>query len=188
MSGEQAGQALPGGIDMATFVADFFEEQGWTRNQAAGISANLGAESAYNPKALGDAGRARGIAQWHPDRQKAFEQWAGFNLRDERADLVKQLEFVQYELTEGAEQRAGKLLRAAQTAEEAGATVSRYYERPAQADAAAAIRGAAAVQITQKTEINVNGTGDPVSTANAVGANQDRVNQDMVRNMSSAVN
>ncbi|MDD2056616.1 phage tail tip lysozyme [Pseudomonas putida] len=188
MSGEQAGQALPGGIDMATFVADFFEEQGWTRNQAAGISANLGAESAYNPKALGDAGRARGIAQWHPDRQKAFEQWAGFNLRDERADLVKQLEFVQYELTEGAEQKAGKLLKAAQTAQEAGATVSRYYERPAQADAAAAIRGAAAVQITQKTEINVNGTGDPVSTANAVGANQDRVNQDMVRNMSSAVN
>lgn len=173
--------------DKSTFAMDFFQAQGWAPHQAAGIVSNLAAESDLNPHAIGDWGRAAGLGQWHPDRQQAFEKFAGFSLHDPRADFMKQLEFVQYELTKGAEQNAGKLLMAAQNAQDAGSVVSRYYERPAAADAEAAKRGAMAVQMTQKTEIHVNGGGDPNSTAQAVAGAQGRVNQDMVRNLNTAV-
>ncbi|SDI54108.1 phage tail tip lysozyme [Pseudomonas panipatensis] len=173
--------------DKSTFAMDFFQAQGWAPHQAAGIVSNLAAESDLNPHAIGDWGRAAGLGQWHPDRQQAFEKFAGFSLHDPRADFMKQLEFVQYELTQGAEQKAGKLLMAAQNAQDAGSVVSRYYERPAAADAEAAKRGAMAVQMTQKTDIHVNGGGDPNSTAQAVAGAQGRVNQDMVRNLNTAV-
>lgn len=194
MRGDHAGMpsgfnaAGMSGNDLATFAMDFFQSQGWSRNQAAGLAANLQAESAFNPRAVGDNGQAKGIAQWHPDRQAAFSKWAGFGLDDDRADLVKQLEFVNYELTQGAEQRAGKLLAATDNARDAGAVVSRYYERPKEADYEAKYRGRQAVQLTQTTNINVQGGGDPNSTAQAVAGAQNRVNEEMTRNLNSAVN
>src|SRR5260363_90445 len=48
--------------------------QGWTHKQAAGIVANLKIESGLNPKAVGDGGKAYGIAQWHPPRQAEFRR------------------------------------------------------------------------------------------------------------------
>jgi hypothetical protein len=178
--------------DKSTFAMDFFKAQGWKDHQAAGIVSNLAAESNLDPTAKGDWGltgpKARGIAQWHPDRQEAFKDWAGFPIWDQRADLMKQLEFVQHELTQGAEQKAGRLLQASQNASEAGAVVSRYYERPAAADAEAAKRGAMAMQLDQKTEIHVHGSGDANSAAQAVAGAQGRVNEELVRNMTSAVN
>ncbi|MDG9858217.1 phage tail tip lysozyme [Pseudomonas nitroreducens] len=177
--------------DKSTFAMDFFKAQGWSDAQAAGLVANLAAESNLDPTAKGDWGltgpQARGIGQWHPDRQQAFKEWAGFPIWDQRADLMKQLEFVQHELTQGAEQKAGRLLQASQNASEAGAVVSRYYERPAAADAEAAKRGAMAMQLDQKTEIHVHGSGDANSTAQAVAGAQGRVNEELVRNMTSAV-
>ncbi|AUO22525.1 phage tail tip lysozyme [Pseudomonas sp. NC02] len=174
--------------DKSNFVSDFFENMGWTKEQAAGITANLAAESNLDPKARGDWGRARGIAQWHRDRQDKFEEWAGFNLMDDRADLIKQMEFVQHELTEGAEQKAGNLLKATQNAQDAGAVVSKYYERPRDTDREAAVRGEMASQLIQTTNITVNGATDPAATANAVGGAQSRVNQELTRNMNTAVN
>ncbi|MER0991617.1 phage tail tip lysozyme [Pseudomonas aeruginosa] len=177
--------------DKSTFAMDFFKAQGWTDAQSAGLVANLAAESNLDPTAKGDWGltgpQARGIGQWHPDRQQAFKKWAGFPIWDDRADFMKQLEFVQYELTQGAEQKAGKLLMAAQNAQDAGGVVSRYYERPAAADAEAAKRGAMAMQLDQKTEIHVHGGGDANSAAQAVAGAQVRVNEELVRNMTSAV-
>ena len=52
---------------------DYFIAQGWTQAQAAGIVADLQAESNLRPTAVGDNGRAAGIAQWHPDRQADFQ-------------------------------------------------------------------------------------------------------------------
>ncbi|SEI99013.1 hypothetical protein SAMN04244579_02721 [Azotobacter beijerinckii] len=180
------------GRDLATFAMDFFRSKGWSNAQSAGLVANLTAESNLDPAALGDFGRAKGIAQWHPDRQQAFKNWAGFSLWDKQADIMKQLEFVQYELTQGAEQKAGRLLQAAQNARDAGSVVSRYYERPgideAAKDEAAAKRGAMAVQLNQRTEIHVSGGSDPSATARAVAGEQDRVNQELARNMNTAVN
>ncbi|MGA3827395.1 phage tail tip lysozyme [Pseudomonas chlororaphis] len=178
--------------DKSNFVSDFFESMGWTKEQSAGITANLAAESNFDPKAKGDWGiagpEARGVAQWHRDRQDEFEKWAGFTIRDDRADLVKQLEFVHFELTQGAEQKAGKLLKATQNAEEAGAVVSKYYERPRDVEREASVRGQMAAQLSQTTNITVYGASDPDATASAVGSTQSRVNQEITRNMNSAVN
>lgn len=135
------GSAMANGQDVATF----FEKQGWTRNQAAGIAANLGAESSFNPNAVGDRGAAYGLGQWHPDRQRDFAQWAGHGIQGSSRD--EQLKFVQYELTQGKERRAGDLLRGTNTAEEAGASISRNYERPAAVLEAALSRGANAMAI-----------------------------------------
>jgi hypothetical protein len=163
----------------------FFMSMGWTKEQAAGIVANLQAESKMDPYAQGDGGKAYGIAQWHPDRQANFEKWAGHNIQN--STLEEQLRFVNYELTQGAEKKAGNLLRASTNARQAGAIVSRNYERPLRADQEASARGAQAVQIAQTTEININGAADPNATANAVQERQKQVNADLTRNMSVAL-
>jgi hypothetical protein len=158
---------------------------GWSKDQAAGIVANLKHESSMNPKAVGDSGKAYGLAQWHPDRQANFKKWAGKDIRDSSAE--EQMRFVNYELTEGAEMRAGRLLRAAKSAKQSGEIVSRYYERPKNVEAEEAKRGASAVQIAQTTEININGASDPGATARAVASEQGRVNADMTRNFNVAL-
>ena len=163
----------------------FFMGMGWSKDQAAGIVANLNHESNMNPNAVGDNGKAYGIAQWHPDRQANFAKWAGKDIRESTAE--EQMRFVNYELTEGAERKAGMLLRAAQSAEFAGSVMSRHYERPAMADAEAAKRGASAVQIAQNTTINVNG-GDAAATGRAVAGEQNQVNQNQIRNLKTALN
>jgi hypothetical protein len=43
--------------------------------------------------------------------------------------------------------------------------------------------GGAVQNVSQKTEIVVQGAADPASTARAVAGQQDRVNADMTRNM-----
>lgn len=133
--------APPAGGD----ALSYFVSKGWTREQASGIVANLHAESGMRPEAVGDNGKAYGIAQWHPDRQAAFARFAGKDIR--QSTLQEQLAFVNYELTRGAETRAGNALRGAVTAGRAGEIVSRQYERPANADAEAAKRGAMARRI-----------------------------------------
>jgi hypothetical protein len=126
---------------------DFFREKGWTAAQAAGVVANLRHESGagLDHQAQGDGGRAFGLAQWHPDRQQAFRLWAGKPIQ--QASFQEQLGFVHHELTEGRERAAGEALRGTRTAAEAGAVVSRRYERPAntEAEAVARARTAAAM-------------------------------------------
>ena len=124
---------------------DFFVGQGWTKAQAAGIVANLQAESGFRPDAEGDGGRAYGIAQWHPDRQAAFQRFSGRAIQG--STFEEQLSFVHHELTLGDEGRAGNRLRNANSANEAGSIVSRDYERPADREGEAARRGRAAEQI-----------------------------------------
>jgi hypothetical protein len=125
--------------DMAPRVIDYFVSKGWTREQAAGIAANLETESNFDPTAVGDGGKAYGVAQWHPDRQQAFKKWTGKDIQG--STLEDQLNFVHYEMTEGAEKSAGDKLRNSTTAQEAGAVVSRYYERPLRTEDEANMRG-----------------------------------------------
>jgi Phage tail lysozyme len=163
----------------------FFMSMGWTKAQAAGIVSNLRKESNLDAGAVGDDGQAYGVAQWHPDRQRAFARWAGKDIR--QSNIQEQLGFVNYELTQGAESRAGGLLRATNNARQAGEIVSRNYERPANADIEAGQRGLGAVHIEQTTNINVAGSGDPVATGKAVANEQDRVHQNLTRNLQSSV-
>jgi hypothetical protein len=124
---------------------EYFMKQGWSKEQAAGLVANIGAESTFNDKATGDNGKAYGIAQWHPDRQRNFEKWAGKSMRD--STYEEQLAFMQHELTHGTEKAAGDALRKTKTAYEAGSVVSQKYERPMDKFGEANKRGLAAVSM-----------------------------------------
>lgn len=115
---------------------------GWTKEQAQGISANLQRESGGNPSAVGDNGKAYGLAQWHPDRQANFEKWSGHSIQGSSRD--EQLAFVNYELRQGSEQRAGRALSGASDPGEAASIVSRLYERPADGDGESKKRAALA--------------------------------------------
>ncbi len=165
----------------------FFQNLGWSKEQAAGIVANLMAESKLNPTISGDSGRAYGIAQWHPDRQADFAKWSGKDIR--QSSLEEQMAFVNYELTQGGvlEKRAGKILRMTQNAARAGEVMSRYYERPFAADAQAKARAESAVQISQTTNVTVNGASQPAETAQAVAGAQNDVNALIIRNLKSSV-
>lgn len=113
---------------LADLAIDHFIKKGWTREQATGIVANLDQESRLDTGAIGDGGKAYGVAQWHPDRQEDFKQWAGKDIR--QSTLEEQLNFVNYELSQGKERQAGDRLRETSSAGDAASVVSRYYERP----------------------------------------------------------
>jgi len=122
----------------------FFVQRGWTREQSAGIVANLEAESGLRPDVVGDSGQAYGIAQWHPDRQSIFAGLIGKPIQG--SSFEDQLHFVHAELR-GAEHTAGEALAACETAADAGACVSRLYERPADREGEASKRAALAQRI-----------------------------------------
>lgn len=129
-AGDKPFVGTPGGEGSTqAAVIDSLMAKGWTRAQAAGIAANLKQESSYNPAAVGDNGAAYGIAQWHGDRQAAFKAQYGKDIRG--STLEEQLAFLDHELRNGAERRAGDLLKEQTGAGESAAIVSQFYERPA---------------------------------------------------------
>lgn len=120
-------------------AVEFFQKQGWTKEQAVGIVANIKRESNFDHTAVGDGGKAFGLAQWHPDRQGEFAKLFGKPMQ--QSSFEEQLAFIHFELTQGKEQKAGNLLRSAQTGYDAAAIVSKHYERPAKRDFEANARG-----------------------------------------------
>lgn len=123
------GAAGPGGASgNAKIALDYFVQQGWSPAQAAGLVANLQAESGQNlnPSALNPKEQAYGIAQWRGSRQRDFAKEIGKPMQG--SSLQDQLQFVQWELN-NTEARAARALKSAKTAEEAAAIVDQYYER-----------------------------------------------------------
>jgi hypothetical protein len=106
----------------------FFVGKGYTPEQSAGIVGNLFGESRLSPTAIGDGGKAYGLAQWHPDRQANFRNVMGVDIRNSTFD--QQLAFVNWELN-NTEKRAGDMLRQQNTIEGATYAFGKYYERPA---------------------------------------------------------
>ena len=125
----RTGSAAAGGSSgNAKIAMDYFVQQGWSPAQAAGLVANLQAESGQNlnPAALNPKEQAYGIAQWRGSRQQDFAKEMRKPLQG--SSLQDQLEFVQWELN-NTESRAAQALKSAQTAEDAAAIVDHYYER-----------------------------------------------------------
>ena len=122
-AGAPAGKTANAQKAMAYFIA-----QGYTPEQAAGLVGNLQAESGanLNTAAVGDSGRAKGIAQFHPDRQANFARFAGKSI--EKSTLEEQLAFIAHEL-KTSESAAGTKLKAAKSAREAAAIIDKFYER-----------------------------------------------------------
>jgi hypothetical protein len=168
-----------------------FENMGWTHAQASGIVANLGAENALlDPTSAHvdtDNQIHRGIAQWSPERWGRLEKWAAANRLDPSA-FSTQVQYIGAELRSPDYSQAYALLQASRNDPfQSGYNFSRYYERPAGGDDTAARRGAAAVTLSQKTDIHVTGTGDPLATAHAVASEQRRVNEEMIHNFAPAI-
>lgn len=121
-----AASSRQGRIDQAMA---FFQNQGWTRAQAAGIVANLDAESGMDANIRQHGGGpGYGLGQWEGPRQADFAAWAGHDIRS--STFEEQLRFVQHELST-TESGAAQRLRGASNAGDAAAIVCRYYERPA---------------------------------------------------------
>ena len=143
----------------AQIAFDFFTSPqggGWTKEQAAGIIANLQAESQLDPNAFNEEGGgngAVGIAQWRGPRQTQFQQLYGRPIRG--SSLQQQLAYVNWELNSGSslERRAGTQLRQARTAEEATNTFYRLYERPGEDDRSGGRRIANAMAIMESASL-----------------------------------
>jgi Phage tail lysozyme len=120
--------AAGGDQSAARRAFDFFLSAQWSEAQAAGLIANIEAESSFRIDVPGDGGAAYGLCQWHPDRQAHFSTEFGKNIKGSTFD--EQLQFVNFELRQGREQAAGVLLKGATTAQEAGEIVSAHYLRP----------------------------------------------------------
>ena len=121
-------------------------KKGWDRNQAIGLIANLVKESKLDPNAVGDGGLARGMVQWHPDRQAAIQKQ--FHVADIRQlGFTGQLDAIDWELKQGSERGAWKHLSAAQTPQQAAHDVSLFYERPAGGQREATERAAIATNL-----------------------------------------
>ena len=160
---------------------DYFVSRGWTAEQAAGIVANLTAESGLNPAAVGDGGAAYGLAQWHGNRQDGFQ--ALFSKPIQGSSLDEQLTWVETELRT-TESAAGNALRSCTTSYQAGACISEKYERPADRAGEAAKRGALAQsilnvannvstnsqQVTESAATTAASTSDNVAKGQPMGA------------------
>ena len=103
----------------------FYVAQGWTPEQSIGIIGNIKRESGFNPNAIGDAGKAFGLAQWHPDRQAKAKSLYGNNWKS----FENQLKFIDWEL-KNTEKVAGDKLKKTKGVWQAGQVVSDFYERP----------------------------------------------------------
>lgn len=140
--GDMVDQQLNARIDSAM---RYFIGKGWTPFQAAGIVANLQAESNVNPnQTQHGGGPGYGLAQWEHPRQQDFRIWSGHDIH--QSTFQEQLDFIQHEL--GTTQRdAGRALHASQSASDAGAVICRLYERPADTERQATYRANLATKI-----------------------------------------
>jgi len=147
------------------YIADKLVKLGWSPDQAAGVAGSILQESGGDPRAVNKTSGAEGISQWLGQRKKDFEAYAGHPLS--QSTLDEQIAFMNYELTRGSEQAAGKRLKAAQTPEEAARIHSQYYERPGAAEANNARREANAQMIADAQTHIQNVNNNPVNTMNS---------------------
>lgn len=125
------------GKNKASQAIDFFVSKGYSADEAKAITANLQGESSFDEKAVGDGGKAYGLAQWHPDRQAQFKKL--FNKDIRTATFQEQLEFVDWELR-NTHQKALREMRKARTLGDKTGAITRHYEIPADITGASAKR------------------------------------------------
>lgn len=131
---QAANAAAPSGATPSTTqgrineAMGYFESQGWSHAQAAGIVGNLQAESGVDPaRGQNGGGPGYGLAQWEGPRQAAFKAWSGHDIHG--SSFKEQLQFIQHELTT-TESGAGRALKGATNASDAATIVCNKYERP----------------------------------------------------------
>lgn len=115
-----------GSSQNADIAMNYFMSQGWAREQAAGIVGNLQQESTkyLDPNITNQIGMY-GIAQWDTSRRNNFQRQFGKSIYG--SSFEEQLRYIQWELN-NTHKRAGEMLRAARTPEEAARIIQNYYE------------------------------------------------------------
>lgn len=109
---------------------EFFQSKGLNAHQAAGIVGNLIVESAgLNTTIKGDGGKAFGLAQWHPDRQKGLKALAQKRGTD-ISDFDTQLEYVWEELNSPGYKLALNGILNSRNAKEATTAFMKHFEKP----------------------------------------------------------
>jgi hypothetical protein len=120
-AGTEVGAArLAGGADAQSMAWNFWASKGLKPHQIAGVMGNIGAESGFNPSAVGDGGKAWGLYQHHADRRAGISGFLG--------DPMKQHELAWQEL-QGPENRAWSALMGSSNVREATAAFGGF-ERP----------------------------------------------------------
>jgi hypothetical protein len=120
---------LPKGKSISSNEAiDYLVKKGMTPAQAAGVVGNLLQESRLNSGAHNKSEGAYGIAQWRLSRLTDLQNFAAAKGKP-IDDINTQLDFILHELN-GKEKRAGQMLFASKTADEAAYNFGKYYERP----------------------------------------------------------
>jgi peptidoglycan L-alanyl-D-glutamate endopeptidase CwlK len=112
----------------------FLEGMGWQKHQAAALVANgvweSGGRDHIHTTALGDGGTAHGGFQWRGDRYSGPNGLLSFTMTHcpghSSSEPFVQLRYAHWELTEGNEKRAGRLLKEAKTLEEANKAAISY--------------------------------------------------------------
>jgi hypothetical protein len=117
-----------GGSISSSEAIDHLVKQGLTPAQAAGVVGNLVQESALNSGAYNKSEGSYGLAQWRKERLADLTSFAASKGKD-IGDPKTQLDFIMHEL-KGKEKKAGQMLFASKTAEEAANNFGTYYERP----------------------------------------------------------
>lgn len=114
-----------GGGSVAEQAWSFFKGKGLEDHQVAGILGNIKAESAFNPKAVGDAGQAFGLFQHNDRKWKLFQSLGGM---ENLGDTKGQLDFAWKEL-QGPENKAFQALLGSKNVKEATGAFAGF-ERP----------------------------------------------------------
>ena len=160
---------------------DFWRSKGLSHEAAAGLVANEEAESSFNPAARGDGGRAHGLFQHHPDRRAAILAGTGIDMST--ADARQQREAAYWEMTKGQERKTWNMLQGVTSAGEAGAIVSREYERPADRAGEASKRAAAANGWAARF---AESAAEPSTGAGAAGAYRRKTGRDLNADLNSS--
>ena len=114
-------------IDAGKKIIDYLKSNlGLTEEQAAGVAGNLFVESGFSPTALGDQGKALGLAQWRDSRRVAMVKDSG----TENPTFDQQLKFLVKELNT-TERNALKQLQEQTTVKDSAYVFAKFYERPA---------------------------------------------------------
>ena len=133
-----------GGDEAFSAVVGYLTKNGIPHDAAVGLAAGIEKESGFDAKAVGDNGKAQGLAQWHKPRQLDF---FGLNRKGILESSGKeQLDFMIHELKEGNEKDKLKLLEAATNQYEGGYIASKAYFRPADKEGEAVKRGSRAAE------------------------------------------
>jgi len=135
-----------GGVDSSSAMNYLMSKHGLSSAQAAGIVANMQAESGGKAGAIGDGGRARGLFQWHPDRQAKILAGTGIDVT--KASWAQQMDAAMWELKTRPEHGA---FMGAKTPFDAASIFSQRFEVPAGGIGEAMKRGNMAMQIAGST-------------------------------------